>query len=66
MNHSVNFKDPSTGAHTNNIEASWRAAKAITTSAGRKKVRLSLGCLRLSLVLGIGLGLVLDLDLVLG
>ena len=37
MNHSISFKDPETGAHTNAIESSWRAAKAVGTCAGRKK-----------------------------
>lgn len=36
-NHSMNFKDPETGAHTNAIESSWRAVKAITSSSGRRK-----------------------------
>lgn len=33
----MNFKDPETGAHTNSIESTWRATKAIVTSSGRKK-----------------------------
>lgn len=37
MNHSLHFKDPETQAHTNSIESSWRAAKAIVSSSGRKK-----------------------------
>jgi purine nucleoside phosphorylase len=37
VNHSLHFKDPETGTHTNAIESSWRAAKAICTSSGRKK-----------------------------
>ncbi|KAK9696722.1 hypothetical protein QE152_g31392 [Popillia japonica] len=28
VNHSITFKDPETGAHTNSIESSWRAAKS--------------------------------------
>ena len=27
VNHPVNFIDPATGAHTQNIERSWKAAK---------------------------------------
>ena len=37
VNHSLHFKDPETGAHSNSIEGSWRAAKAITTSSGKRK-----------------------------
>lgn len=37
MNHSLHFKDPDTGAHTNAIESSWRAAKSTMSSAGRVK-----------------------------
>lgn len=37
MNHSLNFKGPLTGAQTNAIESSWRAAKAIVSSSERKK-----------------------------
>lgn len=40
VNHSLNFKDPISGAHTNSIESSWRAAKAIVSSSGRRKTSI--------------------------
>lgn len=37
VNHKINFKDPVTGANTNRIESTWRAAKAQYSSSGRRK-----------------------------
>lgn len=37
VNHKLNFKDPITGANTNRIESSWRAAKVSYSSSGRRK-----------------------------
>ncbi|KAL4089379.1 hypothetical protein QTP88_024425 [Uroleucon formosanum] len=37
VNHSVNFKDPETGAHSNTIESTWRHAKVILPNYKRKK-----------------------------
>ncbi|KAG5679537.1 hypothetical protein PVAND_009097 [Polypedilum vanderplanki] len=37
VNHSITFKDPETGANTNRIESTWRAAKASYSSSGRRK-----------------------------
>ncbi|XP_039281132.1 uncharacterized protein LOC120350666 [Nilaparvata lugens] len=37
VNHSLSFKDPVTGAHTNNIEASWNAVKTALPRYHRKK-----------------------------
>lgn len=36
VNHSLHFKDPETGANTNRIESTWRAAKAYYNSSGRR------------------------------
>lgn len=36
VNHSLTFKDPETGANTNRIEATWRAAKASYSSSSRR------------------------------
>ncbi|UYV68842.1 hypothetical protein LAZ67_6001230 [Cordylochernes scorpioides] len=40
VNHKLHFKDPETGAHTNNIEATWGAAKKL--HVGKRKVKDSL------------------------
>ena len=40
VNHSLTFKDPDTGAHTNAIESSWRAAKSSMSSSGRIKAHV--------------------------
>lgn len=37
VNHSLNYKDPETGAHTNSIEGSWAQAKKGIPSGGRRK-----------------------------
>jgi hypothetical protein len=39
VNHSLHFKDPETGAHSNSIESS-RAAKVITSSSSRRKAHI--------------------------
>ncbi|GBL78770.1 hypothetical protein AVEN_168919-1, partial [Araneus ventricosus] len=39
VNHSVNFKDPITGVHTNGIEGTWSAIKAQFRSQGTEKVK---------------------------
>ncbi|KAL5245898.1 hypothetical protein ACI65C_013306 [Semiaphis heraclei] len=37
VNHSLHFKDPETGVHSNSIETSWRHAKASMSNYCRKK-----------------------------
>lgn len=37
VNHSQNFVDPQTGAHTNNIEQIWREVRATIPWYGRRK-----------------------------
>ena len=37
VNHSINFVDPTTAAHTNTVERRWREAKANVPKYGRRK-----------------------------
>lgn len=37
VNHSLHFKDPETGVHSNTIESSWRHAKSSMSQYCRKK-----------------------------
>ncbi|KAF0700545.1 Uncharacterized protein FWK35_00034072, partial [Aphis craccivora] len=37
VNHSLHFKDPDTGVHSNTIESSWRHSKASMSNYCRKK-----------------------------
>ena len=41
VNHSINFVDPGTGAHTQNIERAWREVRAKIPRYGRKQKHYS-------------------------
>jgi hypothetical protein len=41
VNHSMNFVDADSGACTNSIESSWRAAKASMSTSSRRKYHIA-------------------------
>ena len=50
VNHSKNYKDPTTGCHTNTIEGNWAGIKMHIPSAGKSKERIHLYLVRYMLL----------------
>ena len=50
VNHSKNFKDPTTGAHTNSIEGNWSGVKLNIPFKNRTKNRINVYLMRYMLL----------------